>query len=118
MSKYQLSMIDQQIKDLQAKREKIVREMEAKKTNYDRFFETYSGRQLLEKHSLNEYGIWKAYGEDPNCDFGGSHYEPEIGLYEGRLEDVLRKVTEMPKFWTWGAGGRVVKTEIQKAEKV
>jgi hypothetical protein len=118
MSRYQLSMIDQQIKDLQEKREQIVREMEAKKTSFDRYMDTYHGQELLKKHNLTEYGIWKVYGEDPNCDFGGSHYEPEIGLYEGTLEKVLRKVTEMSKFWTWGGGGRVVKTEIEKAERL
>lgn len=118
MSQYQLSMIDQQIKDLQAKREKIVREMEAKKTNYDRFFETYSGRQLLEKHSLNEYGIWKVLGEDPNCDLGGSHHEPDLGLYEGTLEKVIRKAVDLPGFWTWGGGGCIVKTEIRNTERL
>jgi hypothetical protein len=30
-------------------------------------------KRLLEKHSVEEKGIWQIYGEDPNCDLGGPH---------------------------------------------
>lgn len=33
--------------------------------------------------------IWQILGEDPNCDFGGSHIQPTLGYVEGEYEDVL-----------------------------
>ena len=29
---------------------------------------SYYGRRLLEKYSLDTYGVWDIFGEDPNCD--------------------------------------------------
>lgn len=70
---------------------------------------SWSGRELLKKHSLDETGFWKIKGEDPNCDLGGHHYQPELGIVEGRLEDVIRYAVELKSFWTWGAGGDIIK---------
>ena len=75
---------------------------------------SYSGKKLLEKHSLNEEGTWRIRGEDPNCDFGGSHYKPELGTVEGRLEDVIRYAVAQPDFFTWGSGGDITKVSIKK----
>lgn len=74
----------------------------------------YSGVELLKKYSLGEYGTWKIDGEDPNCDWGGPHYQPHIATLEGKLEDVLRQAVEMPQFWQWGSGGTVTRLEIKK----
>jgi len=30
-----------------------------KKSNRDRYFETYSGKELLKKHQLDEKGTWE-----------------------------------------------------------
>lgn len=84
--------------------------------NYENYLTTYNGRELLKKHAPVEYGIWQVYGEDPNCDWGGPHHEPNMGVYEGKLEDILTLVTSMPMFWTWGAGGRIVKTNVEKID--
>jgi hypothetical protein len=85
--------------------------------NYKHFTETcYSGRKLLENHSLKQHGIWKIQGEDPNCDMGGSHYQPELGIVEGKLEDVIRYAVELPNFWTWGGGGDI--TLIPQPKKI
>jgi hypothetical protein len=73
---------------------------------------SYSGRKLLEQHNLNENGLWKIYGEDPNCDLGGAHHEPELGLVEGCLKDVIEYAVELPRFWQWGSGGRIVKVDV------
>jgi hypothetical protein len=81
--------------------------------NYKR---TYSGKKLLEKHRLDEYGIWHVRGEDPNCDFGGHHYMPDLGVYEGELEDILTLVVELPQFWTWGAGGEITKRNVTQVD--
>ncbi len=82
-------------------------------SNYDRYLGTYSGKKLLEKHSLDEYGAWSVHGEDPNCDFGGYHHMPYIGTFEGTLREVITFAVEMGGFWNWGAGG-----DIRKAAEV
>lgn len=71
--------------------------------NYEKYLKTYSGRNL--KYPLSTEGLWEVLGEDPNCDFGGHHYQPRLGVYQGKLEDIIRMAVDMPSFWTWGAGG-------------
>lgn len=84
--------------------------MSTKKNNYQQYTEvSYSGRELLKKHSLDETGTWKILGEDPNCDFGGHHYQPDLGMVEGRLGDIIAYAVELPSFWQWGAGGDIRK---------
>jgi hypothetical protein len=77
---------------------------------------SYSGVELLKKHSLDEVGIWQVFGEDPNCDLGGSHWQPDLGIHEGRLEDVIREAVEMGSFWTWGGGGTIKQIKINKVK--
>lgn len=78
------------------------------KENYDKFIRnSYSGGQLLKKHSLHEYGTWEILGEDSNADFGGQHYQPSLGLFEGTLDQVIRKAVSIPRFYTWGGGGSI-----------
>ncbi len=85
---------------------------------YDQFLKVcYSGRTLLENHTLDEYGIWQVYGEDPNCDFGGHHHQPELGVYEGILRDVVALAVELPGFWQWGSGGDILKRNISKIDR-
>ena len=74
----------------------------------DDYFKTYSGRQLRETYSLNTTGLWQIKGEDPNCDFGGNHYQPDLGIVEGKLSDVLDYAVNLPQFWTWGWGGELI----------
>lgn len=87
--------------------------------NYKKFLETYSGVELLKKHKLEEEGIWKIRGEDPNCDMGGAHYMPELGIVTGTLQDVIMYGTNLPSFWQWGAGGsfELVGRELPKIDK-
>lgn len=74
--------------------------------NYRKYTEvSYAGRELLKKHSLEETGVWRIRGEDPNCDMGGHHYQPDLGTYEGTLRDVIMYGVNLPSFWQWGAGG-------------
>jgi hypothetical protein len=87
--------------------------------NYQQFIGTsYSGRELLKKHSLNEYGIWEVRGEDPNCDLGGAHYQPKLGFFEGTLEQVIRKAVSIPGFYTWGGGGDIKKNNPPQVNKL
>lgn len=67
----------------------------------------YCGREILKKHGLEEFGTWHIRGEDPNCDFGGSHHQPDLGYFTGTLRECIKYAIELPDFWTWGGGGRI-----------
>ncbi len=77
--------------------------------NYNKFVRTYSYGDLMKHHSLEEWGLWNVYGEDPNCDLGGSHANPYLGAIEGKLADVIREAVGLPGFWQWGGGGKIEK---------
>lgn len=55
----------------------------------------------------NTYGIWDIRGEDPNCDFGGSHSEPHLGYAEGTLNDVAAFASTLKEISTWGSFGHL-----------
>ena len=81
-----------------------------------KYLKTYTGRELLKKHNLFEEGVWKIEGEDPNCDWGGSHSNPYLATVEGTLDKVIEYAIELPQFWTWGGGGKITKINILKVE--
>lgn len=83
-------------------------------THYENFLTTYSCRELLKKHTLDEVGLWRIDGEDPNCDFGGHHSNPHLCYLQGKLEDVIKEAVELDRFWTWGAGGNITKVKARK----
>jgi hypothetical protein len=60
-------------------------------------------------HQPTEYGVWQVKGEDPNCDYGGHHHQPSLGYFEGTFLDVCEHALTLSNFFTWGAGGDVVK---------
>lgn len=68
------------------------------------FIAGYSGNSLLQKHSLNEYGFWKIRAADTNCDFGGAHFQADLGTVEGKLTDIIDYAVTLPGFWSWGSG--------------
>jgi hypothetical protein len=78
-----------------------------KQSALDKYKLTYSYRALLQKHKLTDTGVWKVRGEDDNADFGGHHYMPELGMFEGKLEDIIAYAVTIPRFWTWGGGGDI-----------
>jgi len=82
--------------------------------NYSRYLLTYSGRTLIKQHGLNTTGFWLIKGEDPNCDMGGAHYKPDLGMVEGKLEDVINYAVAMPDFWSWGVGGTIMLSSAPK----
>lgn len=73
--------------------------------NFENYLKTYAGRELLKNFSLDKTGIWKIKGEDPNADFHGHHYQPDLGLVEGTLRDAIMYGANLKQFWQWGAGG-------------
>jgi hypothetical protein len=84
---------------------------------YNDYLNRYSGIALLEKHSLQEVGTWEVRGEDPNCDLGGSHHNPYLGTFHGRLQDVILKAVGMNGFWQWGGGGEIKLLEIEEVNE-
>ena len=76
---------------------------------FNKYLHTYAGASLLNKYNLDEYGVWRIEGEDENCDLGGSHIRPDLGIVEGILEDVIRYGVALPHFWAWGGGGHFEK---------
>lgn len=81
---------------------------------FNKYLETWNGKRLLEQYSLDTEGIWQVNGEDPNCDFSGHHYQPDMGVCTGKLVDVIREYVEYSNFWTWGGGGSFRLISIKK----
>ncbi len=81
---------------------------------FNKYLQTYSGKRLLEQYSLDTDGIWQVNGEDPNCDPGGAHYKPDMGVCTGKLSDVIREYVEHSNFWSWGGGGTFRLISIKK----
>jgi hypothetical protein len=117
MSQSRIEEIDKQIAKLQGEKEKLVEVMKLPETErrvQDYLDRTYAGKRLLEKHSLDEKGLWKVKGEDPNCDMGGSHHQPDLGIIDGTLKEALVYAVNHPKFYSWGGGGDFEKVTIIK----
>lgn len=83
-------------------------------SNLAKYKSTYYYKELIKKHSLTETGLWRVLGEDPNCDLGGPHVQPDLGVFEGTLQEVVEMAVKMPGFYTWGAGGDIRRVEIKK----
>ena len=118
MSQQRIKEIEKEIAKLQAEKEKleaIERMPEVQRKVKDYLDRTYSGTQLLKHHSLDEKGFWKIKGEDPNCDLGGYHHQPDLGTFEGTLQEALEYGVMHPSFYTWGGGGNFEKVIIIKA---
>lgn len=78
---------------------------------------SYNGKELTKKYSLTEFAVWRITGEDPNCDLGGHHYEPNLGTVTGVLEDVVEYAVSLDGFFAWGGGGRITKLDIKNIAK-
>lgn len=83
------------------------------KERYEKYLMTYRGKRLLEQHSSDEYGVWKVVSETDDPGPGGGR-GTDMGLVEGRFEDVLRWATAQNGFWSWGSGGEIRKVDIKK----
>jgi hypothetical protein len=71
-----------------------------------------------EQIDLNQYGVWIARGEDPNCDLGGHHSNPLLGHFEGKYLDVLEYCETLKGWKTWGSGGYLEKYIPPKIVKI
>lgn len=78
---------------------------------------SYNGKELTKKYPLSSFGVWRITGEDPNCDLGGHHHEPDLGTVTGVLEEVVEYAVSLGGFFTWGGGGRIIKLDIKNIAK-
>ena len=60
--------------------------------------------------------IWAVYGEDPNCDLGGSHHTPLLGYFRGTHDAVLAHAKTLKNWTTWGSGGRIVEVVVEDVD--
>ena len=86
---------------------KAIKDPAKVQNHYHSYINSYSGKELLKKHPMTKHGVWRIYGEDPNCDLGGHHHEPLIATVSGTLQDVIAYAVYHPRFWQWGYGGRI-----------
>ena len=63
---------------------------------------------------LDKVGVFRVRGEDPNAELGGSHYQPELGVFRGKFEDVATYAVEISGFWAWGSGGSIEEISIKE----
>lgn len=63
---------------------------------------------------LDKVGIFRVRGEEPNPDFGGRDYQPELGIFRGKFEDVASYAVEISDFWVWGSGGSIEEIVIKE----
>lgn len=83
--------------------------------HFEDYKRCYGFKDIANK--IDNHGTWAVYGEDPNCDFGGSHREPLLGYYEGVLRDVMEYAFTLKGFWSWGSGGRFKEVVVVKIDK-
>lgn len=108
----EIDKLNEELKSIEIEERRPIVERKANK-----WLNSFSGKQLLKKHSLTEYGTWEVKGEDPNCDMGGYHHNPHLGYFEGTLFDVIKKAVELKGFYSWGSGGEISKLEPIKIQK-
>lgn len=108
--------INKQIDELKIQKEQLEKqisklEYEANRkhpnNDVDNFLRGYSGKELMKKHNLSDFGKWEILGEDPNCDFAGTHTQPHIAYVEGTLEEAIKYAVKQPRWETWGGGGTI-----------
>lgn len=114
-----LKQIDEEINKLEKERDNILlNQSNDPNPEVTKFLNTYSGQQLANKHSMDEYGVWEIRGEDPNCDLGGSHHMPHLDTVEGKLIDAIKHAVSLSGFYQWGGGGDITKITIKNINKV
>lgn len=61
--------------------------------------------ELNKLYHPEEEGCWEILGEDPNCDLGGYHNQPCLGIVLGTYKNVVNYALTLPSFFSWGGGG-------------
>lgn len=79
--------------------------MTNKSENFIKYQNSHAYKRLISKYTLDTFGTWEIYGEDSNCDMGGSHHTPLLEVVTGDLGDVIEYGVNLAGFWQWGGGG-------------
>lgn len=74
----------------------------------DQFLAGYYGKNLLERHSLDEIGVWKIVSEG---DEQGANRKT-LAHVNGQLTDVIDLALKTPGFFSWGSGGSLEKITV------
>lgn len=69
------------------------------------------------RYDEDEEGTWHILGEDPNCDLGGYHHEPDLGTFEGTFGEAVDHAMDLKGFFSWGGGGRIKKVAQRESTK-
>lgn len=68
-------------------------------------------KELLRLYNPEERAIWIIFGEDPNCDLGGSHHNPKLATVTGTYKNVVDYALKLKGFFTWGGGGIIERAD-------
>jgi hypothetical protein len=118
MSQNRINEIEKEIQKLNLEKEKLeaIERIPLVERKIQKYLDgAYSAKELMAKNNLDDFGLWKIKGEDPNCDMGGYHHEPDLGIFEGTLKEALSYAVEHPDFYSWGGGGRITKVSTIKS---
>jgi hypothetical protein len=66
------------------------------------------GRELVAKYGLDCEKTWEVLGEDNSC--GGPFDQPQVpqlGLFRGKLSEVIAIAVMEPRWFSWGGGGKI-----------
>ncbi len=81
------------------------------KQTFQTYLAGFSGKQLLAKNAVLDYGVWEITGEQTDRET-----PPHLGYVEGVLEDVIDYAIALPNFWSWGSGGSIKRLDIKKVD--
>lgn len=76
--------------------------------DYNQFIQSRNGRELIREYGLDCEKTWEVLGEDNS--YGGMFDRsdvPTIGLFKGKLHDVIIAAVSDPRWYSWGGGGRI-----------
>jgi hypothetical protein len=69
-------------------------------------------RSSAQARDLNEVAVWRVRGESTENGSGAV-----IGLYQGKLEHVIRYAVIQPHFWSYGSGGSIEKLDVKQVDE-
>jgi len=75
---------------------------------YDDFIMSRDGSQLVKEYGLDCVKVWEVFGEDNS--YGGMFDRPDVpslGLYKGKLREVIAVAVMTPRWFSWGGGGKI-----------
>ena len=62
----------------------------------------------------NKVGIFRVKGESTISEYWGSRYQPELGIFRGKFDDVAAYAVELSGFFQVGSGGSIEEINIKE----